>query len=313
MRKKFNDTGLCTPERHYMVDISRKIEQIVQLVEEEEYFSINRPRQFGKTTILSLLAKTLNQGRDCIALCISLEDMDEVTCRDQGEFISVLLSMFIKEFEFLNLPEIARFIKQRVEKINNMHRFSELITKLVKAASPEKSLVLMIDEVDKSSNNQLFLDFLGMLRKKYLLRNEGKDFTFQSIILAGVHDIKSLKLKIRAGGERKFNSPWNIAVDFEVDLSFNSEEIATMLVEYSDARQITPDIPAIADKLYYYTSGYPFLVSKLCKFMDEKISSSRDDKNWRVADVDEAFKLITAESYTTTLFDSLTKNLENNP
>jgi hypothetical protein len=25
------------------------------------------------------------------------------------------------------------------------------------------------------------------------------------------------------------------------------------------------------ERLYYYTSGYPFLVSKLCKIIDEKI------------------------------------------
>ena len=83
----------------------------------------------------------------------------------------------------------------------------------------------MIDEVDKSSNNQLFLSFLGMLRNKYLLRNEGKDYTFHSVILAGVHDVKNLKVKIRPEEEQKYNSPWNIASDFEVDMSFSKEEI----------------------------------------------------------------------------------------
>ncbi len=52
MKRKFNDTGLCVPHRHYMVDTSAKIEQIIQLVEAGEYFTINRPRQFGKTTTL---------------------------------------------------------------------------------------------------------------------------------------------------------------------------------------------------------------------------------------------------------------------
>jgi len=52
----------------------------------------------------------------------------------------------------------------------------------------------MIDEVDKSSNNQLFLSFLGMLRSKYLMRNEGEDHTFQSVILAGVNNQYPLKM-----------------------------------------------------------------------------------------------------------------------
>ena len=34
----------------------------------------------------------------------------------------------------------------------------------------KKKIVLMIDEVDKSSDNQVFLHFLGMLRNKYIKR-----------------------------------------------------------------------------------------------------------------------------------------------
>jgi len=52
----------------------------------------------------------------------------------------------------------------------------------------------MIDEVDKSSDNQVFLSFLGLLREKYLKWQQGKEDTFQSVILAGVYDIKTLKL-----------------------------------------------------------------------------------------------------------------------
>jgi hypothetical protein len=32
----------------------------------------------------------------------------------------------------------------------------------------EKPIVLMIDEVDNASNNQIFLDFLALLRQYYL-------------------------------------------------------------------------------------------------------------------------------------------------
>ncbi|MCP4629190.1 MAG: AAA family ATPase, partial [bacterium] len=176
---------------------------------------------------------------------------------------------------------------------------------------PGKSVVLLIDEVDKSSNSQLFLTFLGMLRNKYLKRNKGRDYTFHSVILAGVHDIKTLKTKIRPDDDRKYNSPWNIAVDFEVDMSLAPREIESMLRDYSRDKGIRPDIPAIAKQLHYYTSGYPWLVSKLCKFIDEKIVFQREDKNWTVGDVEAAFRIIVDGGYTSTLFDSLTKNLEN--
>ncbi len=312
MEKKFNDTGLCVPRRHYMADTSAKIEQIIQMIEDGEYFAISRPRQFGKTTTLSLLSRQLSLREDYLALSISFEDIDTDTYQHQERFIYGFLDMLVIEFESLDLPEPAGFVEQQIEQVTNMLALSRFITRLVRDMLPGKSLVLLIDEVDKSSNNQLFLDFLGMLRKKYLRRNEGKDDTFQSVILAGVHDIKTLKAKIRPDDERKYNSPWNIATDFNVDLSFSPREIETMLRDYSREKGIQPDIPAIAEQLYYYTSGYPYLVSKLCKFIDEDIVPLRDDKNWSVADAEAAFKMIADKGYTTTLFDSLTKNLENN-
>ena len=68
--------------------------------------------------------------------------------------------------------------------------------------------MLMIDEVDSASNNQVFIDFLAQLRVYYLNRESRP--IFHSVILAGVYDIKNLKLKIRPDEEHQYNSPWNI-------------------------------------------------------------------------------------------------------
>ena len=68
-----------------------------------------------------------------------------------------------------------------------------------------------------------------MLRNKYLDREKGKTVTFKSVILAGVYDIKNLKLKLRPDEERKYNSPWNIAVPFKVDMSLHEDGIKNML------------------------------------------------------------------------------------
>jgi hypothetical protein len=51
--KKFNVTGTCIPEKHYMVDISEKLDKIISMIESDEYFTINRSRQYGKTTTLA--------------------------------------------------------------------------------------------------------------------------------------------------------------------------------------------------------------------------------------------------------------------
>ena len=108
------------------------------------------------------------------------------------------------------------------------------------------------------------------------------------------------------------NKIWNIAADFEVDLNFEPGEIEMMLKDYCKDNNIQSKISAIAEKLYYYSSGYPWLVSKLCKFIDEKIMLKKDVKNLLISDVEQAFTMIVDKSYTTTLFESMIKNLENN-
>ncbi len=310
MSKRFNDTGLCVSNRHYMVDTSQKIEKISQLVENGQYFAINRPRQFGKTTTLALLTKQLNQRTDYLALEISFEGIGDAPFVSEQTFAPALLKIIARSVRFTN-PEVARYFEQSSRQMHDLEELSNFITNYV--VQLNKKVVLLIDEVDKSSNNQIFLDFLAMLRNKYLQQSKGEDYTFQSVILAGVHDVKTLKAKIRPDAEQKFNSPWNIAIDFKVDLSFSAIEIESMLKDYSQEKGLAFDIPAMAEKLYYYTSGYPYLVSKLCKFIDEDIVPARQDQNWSVDDVESAFKMMVNGTYTTTLFDSLIKNLENNP
>jgi hypothetical protein len=308
MGKRFNVTGTCIPDKHYMVDISNKLEKIMKLIELEEYFIINRPRQYGKTTTLYMLERVLDEGNEYLIISISFEGIGDLIFEEEQRFTRGFLNLIerslISEYE-----ELAEFIEEQKSKVETMDDLSYVITKFIKKCN--KKVVLMIDEVDKSSNNQLFLSFLGMFRNKYLLRNSGKDKTFHSVILAGVHDVKSLKLKIRPDEEHKYNSPWNIASDFDVDMSFSKKEIETMLDDYINCKEVKMDKDYFAQRLYFYTSGYPFLVSKLCKIIDEKIVNAETEQfQWNKEYMDMAVKEILKEDNTN--FQSLIKNLENN-
>jgi hypothetical protein len=109
--------------------------------------------------------------------------------------------------------------------------------------------------------------------------------------------------------EHKYNSPWNIATDLNVDMSFSKEEIMTMLDDYTENKKVKHNKEYFAERLYFYTSGYPFLVSKLCKIIDENIMSE-DKLLWEKEYMDLAVKEILRDSNTN--FDSLIKDIENN-
>ncbi|MDR5587405.1 MULTISPECIES: GxxExxY protein [Clostridium] len=289
-KKNFNTAGLCIETKHYMVNVDNKIKNIIKLIQNDSYFVINRPRQYGKTTILSRLEKILKTRYKVVSL--DFEGLGNVFESEQS-FCRYFINHINSSLE-LDLPIVFEFL--------------DLIN-IIKEITNDTDIILIIDEVDKASNNKLFLDFLGMLRSLYLSRAKGDSNTFKSVILAGVHDIKNLKIKFRDATDIKYNSPWNIAVKFDVDMSFNEYEIGTMLSEYSDENKLNFHIENLSKEIYKFTSGYPFLVSRICQIIDENILINRDT-TWNKIHIQKAIKILLQEN--NTLFDDLIKNMENN-
>ncbi|MEG2016975.1 MAG: AAA family ATPase [Clostridium sp.] len=303
MERRFNSTGVCIPSMHYMVDISEKLQKIMTLIKRRDYFVINRPRQYGKTTTMFMLEQKLKE--EYLVISLSFEGIGDDIFLKEESFSKVFVELMAESIEFADEDESKRLLSLAGQ-VENLRDLSKVISNFVKGS--KKEVVLFIDEVDKSSNNQLFLSFLGMLRNKYLLRQQGKDKTFSSVILAGVYDVKNLKIKFRNEDEKKYNSPWNIAVNFDVDMSFNPIEIQSMLKEYISDKNVTMDIENMAKLLYEYTSGYPFLVSRLCQIIDENLIE--EEVVWTEEALIKAMKLLLSES--NTLADDLIKNIENN-
>jgi len=303
--KEFNVTGTCISDENYMVDITNKLEKIKVLVDKKSYFTINRGRQYGKTTTLSQLRRFLPDEYTVISL--SFQGIGDESFSSEAIFCQTFLGRIQKALRFSDAT-IEYQESWGNSKAKNFNLLSDHITDMCE----HKKIILMIDEVDQASNHRIFLNFLGMLREKFLLRKDGLDFTFHSVILAGVYDIKNIKQKMiqegvhaPSSGEKIYNSPWNIAVDFKVDMSFSSEEIMTMLIDYEQDHQLRMDTAKIAEEIYFYTNGYPVLVSKLCQYMDVEL------ERWSEESVRDAVRLLVRET-DNVLFKSLSQNLVNN-
>lgn len=303
--KRFNTTGLCVPEQDYMVDLRGRLEQIKEMVDKGDYFTINRGRQYGKTTTLNELEKRLSGEYVCALMSFEGRGANFET---EPAFCLAFLRRMKKALRFSSIKGDTDYIDRWLdETVTDFDALDEHITKLCEG----KYIVLMIDEVDRSSDYYTFINFLGMLRDKYLRQKAGRDFSFHSVILAGVHDIKNVKFKMIQQGMYTpqpsegvvYNSPWNIAANYEVDMAFNPDDIASMLSEYVEEQHTPMDIAAIAREIYAYSGGYPFLVSRLCQLIDEKL-----DKDWTMNGVQAAVMMVLSEQ--NTLFDDMIKNLE---
>ena len=98
--KEFNKTGLCNPNKHYMVDINNKLYDIKKLVEKEKYFIINRPRQYGKTTTLFTLKRELS--KKYLVISISFEGIGDTAFTDEEKFVRVFIDLIEEKLEYLD-------------------------------------------------------------------------------------------------------------------------------------------------------------------------------------------------------------------
>lgn len=315
MSKIFNTEADCKPELHYMVDISDRLRSIEEMIDQGKYFTINRGRQYGKTTTLRILANYLRDKYLIVSL--DFQDMDSSDFSNVEYFAEAFADLFysrVKRSDDLPqdlLTELKDFAGGQIPRANLRKLFSLLKNCCEKASRP---IVLLIDEVDTASNNQVFLDFLAKLRAGYI--NRDAEATFQSVILAGVYDIKNLKRKFVNKEEHNAeNSPWNISASFHEDMSFSPGQIAGMLREYETDHQTGMDEKYISELIYEYTSGYPVLVSGICKWIDEELIGTKEFPDaasaWTYEGVTEsAGNLLKASS---PLFESMIRQITQTP
>ena len=287
--KIFNTTGVCVPEKHYMVNLESRLALIKTMVVSGQYFTINRARQFGKTTTLVALAEYLKN--DYLVLRLDFQGIGNAGFRSEESFVQDFCRLIRKKKRSgLFIPDKINSILETYIDMNSKATLNALFDLLAEWCSvSSKKIVLLIDEVDSATNNQVFLDFLAQLRQGYIDRNSDGAPAFQSVILAGVTDIKNLRRKIRPDEDHKFNSPWNIAADFKVVMSFNADEIAAMLDEYETDHHTGMDTKSVAQEIYNFTSGYPFLVSRICQLIDD------EGLSWTTESVSEIVRRILME------------------
>lgn len=270
---------------------------------------------YGKTTMIYSLARSL--AGSYTVFSISLEGMGGSAYADEYAFCRRVCGLLYDTMFYGEVEGIPEGIREECRRMSleeaggvDLRVLSNFISRL--CMENEKPVVLIVDEVDQAGNQEIFLAFLGMLRDKYLKRRNRP--AFQSVILAGVYDVKNLKQKIRKEGGGQYNSPWNIAAKFPVKMDFSEKDIAGMLQEYEKENGTGMDIEAVARDIYANTSGYPFLVSYICKVMAETDGNCRYDaekRRWTGAGVAEAVKIVLKEP--NTLFEDMVKHLAEYP
>ena len=108
--KYFNTNGICYPEEHYMINIEKRLAEIRELVDQRKYFTINRARQYGKTTTLNLLVQYLSDRYT--VFFISFEGMGSAAFGTESAFCHTLCRLLYDTVHYEEVPSLDEPVKR---------------------------------------------------------------------------------------------------------------------------------------------------------------------------------------------------------
>jgi hypothetical protein len=261
MRRRFNVAGPCRPDRHYMIEASRRLPEAPALVAQEAYFVVHAPRQTGKTTALAALAAQLTASGQYAAVLFSCEDAGA-----WGDDIAAAERVVVAD-----LREKAQALPPELRPPSPPDAPpGKLVFALLSAwarACP-RPIVAIFDEID-ALRGQTLVSVLGQLRSGYAARPE----TFAaSVILCGLRDVRDYKAA--SGGDPSrigSSSPFNIKLESLRIGDFDESEVRELYGQHTaDTGQVFTE-RALA-RAFEVTRGQPWLVNAIGREIVEKIA-----------------------------------------
>ncbi|MCX7044354.1 MAG: AAA-like domain-containing protein [Candidatus Sumerlaeota bacterium] len=283
-KKRFNTTGPCFANEHYMLPAQARCADLLPLIEQQSYFCIHAPRQSGKTTLIKDFARTLNQAGQYHGLFCDLQVAEpyEEEARAMQAVMNALSHAVryhpaLKPFEF----DVS---------VTDQNCSSILGAKLTDiCARLDKPLVVMFDEADCLCGPAL-LSFLRQLRSGYIGRDTAP--FVHSLALVGMRNLRDYKLKIRDESETLGrSSPFNIVTEALTLRRFTRDEIAQLYAQHTEATGQA--FPAdVMDEVFRSTNGQPWLVNAIAREVVEKLLSNDTSQAIKLEHVEQAIQNI---------------------
>ncbi|GBU23016.1 hypothetical protein R80B4_02929 [Fibrobacteres bacterium R8-0-B4] len=262
-RLLFNVAGPCVPGKHYMLDPLRGIGgELMDLVDEEQYFVIHAARQSGKTTLLKQLTHDINAAGDYYALYHSLEALQGWT--EPENAIPAIVKRLAAAFDDSGMPNGFAAGADYSDATSVLRRSLSAYSR-----SLDKPLVILFDEADCLSNGTL-ITFLRQLREGYISR---PDVPFvRSVALVGMRNIRDYKARIRSDSATLGSaSPFNIMKESLNLRNFTDAEVAELYAQHTVETGQVFEQQAI-EHVFKQTQGQPWLVNAIACECVEKIT-----------------------------------------
>jgi len=229
-----------------------------------EYLLIIEPRQQGKTSLVNFLLR-------CPELIGTILVYIDVSAVDRATQISWYESLCARLLDQLNRvfpdsmwPSIPK---------SNVQWRSFLYALATSFESKQMNLVIALDEIGTPIPDAS--GFFSVLRDIYNSRQAEPYFKRLTFLLVGAFHPRDLVEDDRI-------SPFNVARRIRLH-DFTLEQVWSLVSSFSSADE---QVDIVAARVYYWTSGQPYLTQRLCSYLDSDST---------IADVDYAVERLRRE------------------
>ena len=256
----FNTAGPVRPDDHYAIQPLDRMDadELLNLIQDKQYFVLHAPRQTGKTSALIALRDLLNSGKAGNLRCVN---------------VNVETAQVVRDDVARGMRAILNALAMNARRVGDNYP-DEVWPDVLAKAGPEEALkdllarwceanpvplVLLVDEIDSLVGDTL-LSVLRQLRAGYEHRPEGFP---QSIVLCGVRDIRDYRIRSSTGEVVAGGSPFNVAAK-SLRLGDFTEAETFALMDQHKAETGQCFTEAARQEVWTQTCGQPWLVNALC-------------------------------------------------
>jgi hypothetical protein len=257
MRPRFNTTGPCYPDEHYMLPPERRLVRAMELVDDGRYFTLHAGRQTGKTTSAQWLVEHYNVGDRFSALWVDVQSARERP--DPASAFGTILNKLDDGIRW-SLPALA-FPAERDRLLEDPHTALLHYLRDLATRAP-RPLVVLIDEADCLVGATM-VSFLTQLRDGYISRR--KVPFAHSVVLIGQREVRDYQVSLeerRALGWLGSASPFNISAEALTIAAFTEPEVGELCAQHT-ATTGQPFEPTAIARIFELSQGHPWLVNAL--------------------------------------------------
>lgn len=236
-----------------MISPTRRLPNVRQLVDRDQFFVLHAPRQVGKTTAMRAFAAELREA-GYVAVHTTIETSQGATEVSEAEprWIGA-----ISRYADVLPPALQPPPWNATSDLAVGQRLGRWLELWAAAVAP-KRIVLLLDEAD-TVTGPAAVNLLRQLRDGF---NRRPDNFPSSIALIGMRDLIDYLAAAKDGAPVNPGSPFNIKAASVTMRNFNAEEVTELLAQHTaDTGQVF--LAEASERMWWWTSGQPFLVNAI--------------------------------------------------